>query len=252
MCKFFSCISNGNGNIMYLNSAQRKEVKDKYESFDSHTSIADYYGYKGKAEDVLNKYEFNPLTKKFRVDQINTTDDRDLILSQCLALDFKTIVPELIIKPIIHPFKDRQCSIVTEEDIILLKQWASVEASLEDSMLNSLEDSMLNSIRYLIENSVWDSIEASLEDPVWDSIRYLIENSVWDSVWASIGASVRAYASSFFDIKYYREDYSPCTKLWEKGLVPLFDSKTWRLHGKDGKVLWEDYSPCTKLDEATK
>ena len=28
--------------------------------------------------------------------------------------------------------------------------------------------------------------------------------------------------------------------LWNKGLVPSFDGKVWRLHGgPDGKVLWE-------------
>jgi hypothetical protein len=66
---------------------------------------------------------------------------------------------------------------------------------------------------------------------VWDS--------VWDSVWASVGASVRAYISSFFAIDY-KSDFSPCVKLWERGLALSFDGKTWRLHtGKKAKIVYE-------------
>lgn len=47
------------------------------------------------------------------------------------------------------------------------------------------------------------------------------------------------YISSFFDIKY-KHDFSSCIKLWERGLVPSFDGKIWRLHGyPNGKILWE-------------
>jgi hypothetical protein len=62
---------------------------------------------------------------------------------------------------------------------------------------------------------------------------------VWASVWA--------YTSSYFDLqewKYIEHEkgknpYQPCIDLWNKGLVPSFDGKTWRLHGKEGKILWE-------------
>ena len=55
----------------------------------------------------------------------------------------------------------------------------------------------------------------------------------------SVRSSVWAYKSSFFDIKY-RYDFSLCTKLWESGLVPSFDGKTWRLHsGKNADVVYE-------------
>ncbi len=186
-----------------------------HESFDSHTSIADYWKVR---EDKTNKYEFNPLTKKFIVDQINNVDDRTLVQEQCLALDFKAIVPELIIKPIIHPFKDRHCYRVTKKDLELLKQWAWVRASVRDS----------------VRDSVWASVRAS--------VRASVGASVWASVWASVGASVGGsvggYISSFFDVKY-KHDFTPCVKLWEKGLVPSYDGKIWRLHGDGGKLLWE-------------
>ena len=185
MCDFLSLVSDGKGKIMYFDSKIRKKIisgKLKYE-LDSHTSIADYYGYKAEKEDKLNKYEYNPLTKLFTVDQLNTVDDSSQVNLFCNKLDFKTIVPELIIKPIIHPFRDRLIAEVSKKDIKLVKEWASVG------------------------------------------------DSVGDSVWA--------YISSFFDIKY-KYDFSSCVELWEKGLVPSFDGKIWRLHGKGGKIVWTE------------
>jgi len=53
--------------------------------------------------------------------------------------------------------------------------------------------------------------------------------------------------SSFFNLpnwKYINHEegenpFQPCIDLWERGLVPSFDGKTWRLHGYKGKVVKE-------------
>ena len=232
MCKFFSLVSDGKGKIMYFDSVIRKKILSKKLNYelDSHTSIADYYGYKGKDEDTLNKYEYNPLTKKFQVDMLNTIDDSKNVGRFCNELDFKTIVPELIIKPIINPFIDIKTETISDEDVRLLKQWASFRASVWDSVRGSVWDS--------VRDSVWDSIKNSTRASVWSSIRNYTRDSVWSSVWDSIRNSVGAYMSTFFDIKY-KYDFSGCIKLWEKGLVPSFDGDTWRLHGFGGKILWE-------------
>ena len=205
MCGFFSLVSDGEGKIMYFDAVIRKKILTgelKYE-LDSHTSIADYYGYTGLKEDKLNKYEYNPWTKQLQVDSIGAdVDDKATVQDFCDKLDFKTIVPELIIKPIINPFTDRNITEVSKEDIELLKKWVSVR------------------------NSAWDSVRAF----VWDSVGY----SVWDFVRYFVGA----YISSFFDVKY-SYDFSSGVTLWEKGLVPSYDGRKWRLHGAKGKVIWE-------------
>ena len=246
MCKFFSCNSDGEGNVFYLNAEQRKATKDKYESPDSHTSIADYYGFIGKLEDKLNKYEFNPLTKQFTIDQLNARDDSEYVKDFLFRLDFKTIVPELIVKPIIHPFKDRKCETVTEDDIKLLIEWKSIRdsigGSVRDSVINSVDDFVSGFAKY----SIWDVVWKSVRNFVRDSVREFVWDSVWDFVreyiWDSVLNSVWAYISSFFNVEY-KYDFSPCIKLWEKGLVPSYDSndEVWRLHGfPDGKVVWEE------------
>jgi len=59
---------------------------------DSHTSIADYHGYKGAAEDKLNKYEYCPFTKKFTIDQINGEDDSNRVKKFLDNYDFTDIL----------------------------------------------------------------------------------------------------------------------------------------------------------------
>ena len=222
MCKFFSFVSDPTWPLTqrfrYFNWEQRQDFlkgKIQMESPDSHTSIAYYLGYTARMEDKLNKYEYNPLTGVFTVDQINNNiDDRDESEKWVRGLDFAIVVAPLIIKPIIHPFKIQPPEI-TPEVLELLKQWASVG------------------------NSVWDSVRASVGNSVWDSVRDSVRASVGNSVWDSVWDSVRAYISSFITIEY-KYDLSPAIKLWEMGLVPVFDGKVWKLcGGKKGQVLWE-------------
>jgi hypothetical protein len=217
MCQFFSCISNGQGKMFYFNAKIRNDIlfdELNYE-IDSHTSIAHYFE---KDEDKHNKYEFNPLTKQFIIDQLNTKDDSKCIKRQLLKLDFKTIVPSLIIKEIINPF-NIQPTKVTPEIINLLHKWDSVENSVGNS----------------VGNSVRDSVRDSVENSVRDSVRDSVENSVW------------GYIASFFNITSWKyaenlgtNPWESVQKLWELGFVPSFDGTTWRLHsGKNAEIVYE-------------
>ena len=221
MCQFFSLVSNGRGRIFYFNHIQRQEIESTDLEPDSHSSIVDYYRKNGQVadrnttEDLFNKWEYNPLTKELTCDTMNTKDDTESIQKFCDGLDFKTIVPELIIKPIVHPFKIKAGK-VGKREIDLLKEW--------------------DSVRY----SVWDSVGYS----VWDSVGY----SVGDSVRDSVGASVWAYISSFFQLDQWKgiehekgvNPFQSGIDLWESGFVPSFDGEVWRLHsGTDAKVVYE-------------
>ena len=220
MCNFFSLISDGTGKVYYFDAAVRKQIiagtlKDRsgnvYETTDSHSSIASYYKL---IDDHCNKWEYNPITGLLERDQINTVDDFDAVNDFCKALDFKTVVPELIIHPIIHPFRDVSAHEVAKKDIVNLRQWASVRAS------------------------------------VWESVRESVGASVWESVWASVRESVGAYISSYFDLQQWKyidhapgeNPYQPLIDLWNRGFVPSYGgkTKTWRLHqGKDAKIVYE-------------
>ncbi|MCP3680298.1 MAG: hypothetical protein GY782_08635 [Gammaproteobacteria bacterium] len=78
MCKFFSCISDGKGDVLYFKPEEvvkiMAEGNPKEYDFNSHTSIAHFHGVN---EDEHNKYEYS--NKGLHMDQINTTDDRDKV-----------------------------------------------------------------------------------------------------------------------------------------------------------------------------
>ena len=243
MCQFFSCVSNGQGNLFYFDWKMRKELlksnPEHYEP-DSHTSVAHKFNLNG---DKVNKYEYNPLTKEFIVDQINIKDDRALVKRKLDNMDWKTIIEPLIVKPIINPLTDVKEKKVTKKDINNLKKWSSVRDSVGafvgDSVGVFVGASVGDSVGVFVGvfvgasvgDSVWDSVWASVGDSVWDSVGASVEDSVWDSV--------GAYISSFFDIKY-EYDFKPSIELWERGFVPSFDGKIWRLHqGKDAKIVFK-------------
>ena len=80
MCRFLSAISNGKGKVLFftLEDIQKIEKENNPQDYDwnSHTSIADYHGIKGKKEDLWNKWQYNPETKELKVDGVlNAKDD---------------------------------------------------------------------------------------------------------------------------------------------------------------------------------
>ena len=270
MCKFFSFVTKGSQKYYFDWPERVKLLKSNPDDYnpDSHCSISAKFKLDG---DKVNKYEYNPLTGEFNVDQICIKDDQALAKKWVEKLDFKTIVEPLIIKPIIHPFEITSPEI-TDKHIELLKQWTSFRDSVRDSVMASFRasvwDSVGDSVGASVGASVWDSVRASVRDSVgdsvWDSVWDSVRDSVWDSVGASVGASVwdsvrdsvrasvwdsvGAYMSSFFDIKKWKyinhkEGENPfqcCIDLWEQGLVPNFDGGKWRLHGGGRvKILYE-------------
>lgn len=245
MCQFFSFVTDGQGGRYYLNWDYRKS--HFLQDCDSHSIIADVHGFKGKLLDTLNKYEYNPLTKEFTVDQINNeVDDRFQAEEWVRELDFKNVIEPLIIKDIVNPLLLKPKK-VTKKDIENLKKWNSIRNSIRNSVWDSVWDSIRNSVRDSVWNSVGDSVRnfvwASVWASVWTYVWASVRDSVGDSVGTSVGDSVRdsvvVYISSFFNIKC-DYDFSSLNELWNRGFVPSFDGTTWRLHsGKDAKIVYE-------------
>ena len=220
MCQFFSFVTDPVGHLAeyyHFDWEYRKANLDD-DGVDSHSHICAHFTLD---EDRCNKYEFNPLTKEFTVDQINSKrDDSEAAEKWANRLDFKTIVEPLIVKPIVNPLLLPKVDEPTEEQIDWLKEWASVR----------------------------DAVGAPTWDSVRDSVRASVGASVSDSVWESVRASSWAYFSSFFAIEY-KFDFSPAVKLWEAGLVPAFDGTTWRLYtGKPARVVYE-WTPDKEREE---
>jgi len=189
-------------------------------------------------QDRWSKYEYNPLTREFNIDEPVVGHDHEAAINWVQHLNFKTVVEPLIIKKIKNPLMGKPKK-ATSEILDLFNEWInvidSVRGSVWDSVGYSVWGSVWDSVGYSVRGSVWDSVGYSVRDSVRDSVGY----SVRDSVGYSVEDSVWVYISSFFKIKYER-DFSSDIKLWNSGFVPSFDGKTWRLHsGKDATVVYE-------------
>lgn len=97
MCNFFSFLSDGNSKLYYFSADQRrKRVKfrdiQSVPSYDSHTSIARYYGLN---EDDWSKAEYNPYTDKLTIDQQHTTWDDDKVRGMLAGVDWRGLCGDL-------------------------------------------------------------------------------------------------------------------------------------------------------------
>ena len=231
MCQFFSFVTDpvGHPAEYYCFDWEYRKANLDDDGVDSHSHICAHFALD---EDRCNKYEFNPLTKAFTIDQINSKrDDSEAAEKWANRLNFKEIVEPLIVKPIVNPLELPKVEQVTDEQIGWLKDWSSVKDSVGNSVGASVRASVGNSVWNSVGDSVWDSVGAS----VWASVRNLVGDSVGASVWASVWA----YVSTFFAIDH-KHDYSSAMKLWEAGLVPSFDGTMWRLHsGTNADIVYE-------------
>jgi hypothetical protein len=241
MSNFFSLASDPvTGKIMFFDAILRKSIKDGItkENSDSYAMIAFQFGYK---EDTVNKYKYNPWTHKFTTVKFNAVDDSKVVEEFCNQLDFFTIIPELIVKPIIHPFEVKRNEVV-EEDITNLNTWIKINNCYNDTGGN-INVNIWKRIGVSVSNSVRTCISFSAERCLWNSLWGLISDnigySIGDSVWKSVWHSYYAYVSSFFRIKY-DHDFTCLNELWNRGFVSSFDGTTWRLHsGEKAEVVYE-------------
>ena len=231
MCQFFSFVTDPVGHpAEYYHFDWEYRKADLYDDgVDSHSHICTHFKLN---EDRCNKYEFNPLTKAFKIDQINSErDDSEAAEKWANRLNFKEIVEPLIVKPIVNPFKLPKVEKPTDEQIGWLKDWSSVGDSVEDSVGDFAWSSVWSSVWSSAKNSVVDSVVDSVADSPADSVAEFVWSSVWDSV--------AAYVSSFFAIDF-KHDFSSAVNLWNAGLVPSFDGTMWRLHsGKNVDAVYE-------------
>ena len=242
MCEFYSFLTDDKGNRYAMGHKERQMILkgDLNLRADSHSSVAEYWFGDSKKEDNYNKFEFNPLTRELKLDQQNLlVDDTELININELIEEAKEAVPGLIIKPIIHPFKDVKFDgEITEEILDKLKEWDSVRDSVWDSVRASVWDSVWDSVgasvRASVRDSVWDSVGAS----VWASVRDSVRDSVWASVWAYISSFFNLESWRYTDSRSHINPFQSCIDLWEMGLVPNYDGTVWRLHSYKG-VVWE-------------
>ncbi len=241
MCQFFSCISNGKGKIRYFNADIRQQIRDGKLSYseDSHDSLCSYF----KTEiplDRANKYEYDPTTGEFTIDQINAKDDEGFPLDDskqveafCRKLDFNEVVPNWsyianVLKRLktYKPKNPITATKMPDEQIM-----RGVLVRIKDSVWNSVWASVRDSVGDSVWNSVWASVRASVGVSVGDSVRA----SVWDSVGGQ--SAICGYHAINKFLKLGIEH--PAFDLVELGVIVVQTGGMVKVYGKKGKFLGE-------------
>ena len=118
---------------------------------------------------------------------------------------------------------------ILKDKNLIKKLWASVRASVWDSIGNSVGnsvwDSVWNSVRDSVGASVWNSVWDSVRASVWNSVKASVKDSVGASIKASIKASVEAsVGDSVWDsVRDSVDEYSSYIDLSNYGWVSFYD-----------------------------
>jgi hypothetical protein len=227
MCKAFSAIVLKNG-----------EVKWKF-GMDSHSDILQHFGISDNEyeKDCLEfaRIEISPANGsylkpdrwEFKLDESITPTwwkKSYLIFAETEHKKWlKQLNKVLINKEIVMPFNIEPPQKILKKHLKLLRVWASVGASVRDS--------------------VWDSVRASVRDSVWDSVRASVGDSVRASVWDSVRDSVRASVYGQHDagwLSFYNYFRSVCGLVDQTnplmGLISVAQTSGWFL--PHAKICW--------------
>ena len=247
MCKAFSCVIGRDKTVTWRFGTDSHEDLIKIAGYTDDTIDPDKIEFCRIEISPKNGSYLEPDEWVFKIDMDVTPAWWTLAHKRACEREHKKWSKELdkvlVRKPIVHPFQITPPEKITDEHIQLVREWASVAESVRASVWAS--------VGYSVGASVGESVWASVRESVRDSVWYSVRDSVWYSVGASVGESVWAYIGTFFNIPRSGWNYTknilgegypfqPAVTLWELGLVPSFDGRTWRLHGgPDGRVLWE-------------
>ncbi len=215
MCNFFSCISNGKGKIWYFDASIRADIragKLKYEE-DSHASIANYFRRDMRlTEDQVNKYEYDPMSGQFTVDDQYATDenglkldDRERVEALCRNLDFSSIVAN----------------------------WSYVQDIL--TRLKSYKHENPFTAEEMPEPSKIKAVMTSIRGQVWGQVGDQVWGQVWDQVWGQVWVCACYAVKMFMALGY---DH-PAFDLIRLGVIVINVFGKFKVFGKGGKFLGE-------------
>ena len=211
MCNAFSCIIDREKNVTWRFGTDSHDALLKIAGLPDDTLDREKIRFCRVEISPKNKDYLNPDGWVFKIDMDITpawwTLAHKKTCQQAHKVWMGQLYKILVRKAIVHPFKITPPKKITKKHNDLLKEWASVRAS--------------------VRASVGASVRASVGDSVWAYCGsfFLLPRDTWK------------YTENIRTDEY---PFLPLVKLWEMGLVPSFDGKLWRLHGgPDAKILWE-------------
>ena len=222
MCEFFSFNTNGQGKYFYFTPKNIKKIKKednpKQYDFSSHTSIADYYG---ADEDNQNKYEYNPFSLEFKVDQINNDADDRIQAGKWVKnlfkfknrkdfLDFCNLYRSNIDY---NKMKKELNGIPTSNNVLkLLKRvenidWFKPQKIVQskvqlkvNTILNAVnldfkEEAEIKKLKYAEDwDAAWSAAWDAARSAAWDTARSTARSAARDAAWSAARDAARGAA----------------------------------------------------------
>ena len=232
--KFLSIVSRGDGVPLYFRAERRKVFIDAMLPYEDHYYVIAHEH--ALRLGSVNCYGYAPLTGEFTVNDLSVNDDSEIIKESCGHIDFKEVIPELVIEPIINPLVDIEPQTIKAEDIEALRQWST----MWNIAAGTLAQTASKQVGYGAFHDTWESVYNSIDD-IFHRIygERTMQDFLKDS--GAVGAATHAYHSSFFRLWGDGSNpFQPCIDLWKRGFVASFDWETWKLHsGPNGEVVFE-------------
>lgn len=227
MCYFFSFVTEPEkygGKRFYFNWKDRKKALEMNmkDVVDSHSWICSHFRLN---EDECNKYEYDPFTKVFLIDQTNSSIDDSVAAEEWVKqLDFKRIMEPIIYKNMVDPVT-LPTPTLTARDFENLDKWKEIVDNFSYSnIINEYPEFKL----------LWDAVSNKL---FYKNHHYLITSFKY------VKNLYVAYLLSFYTKADLNVDITCAIELWERGVIPVFSDNHWTLHS--GNSLNKLYS--TKL-----
>jgi hypothetical protein len=256
MCTFFSfctCPSFHPGKRFYFNWKQRNSKESAYQDIycDSHDHIIHHY----KLDDaVVNKYEYNPFTKRLIADTINSSiNDIAQVRDWAEKFDFKRIVKPLIKTDVINPF-DLPTADANMIAVDLLNKFIHLIESDDINIAAIAARSAIQIKHHVCTNLFYklkslSSCAYDIKTPIIHSLfehygaRYINE-SKYGKISRFIDLIDYLYFISLFDLDILKYLDIRCIKyveeLWNMGIVISYDGDKYRLHSDhNAKIIYE-------------
>jgi len=226
--EFLTLISNKR-RIYYSNYEARQYFLRNNLNPDSSLNIAKYFSLYPCREVLLDNYfvssknllsyEYNPLTQELA----QTSGKIDLeeyqkVKNLCKNLDFKQIVPNLIIKPLVRPLLSLNTPVIVSiEHKKLLNEWKEVADEITYS-----------GVRDLIKTYCGKSVR----DLVWITLSKKVQSNINLEKNQNFEKTFYAYISSFFDFEEFKK-FRCLAKLWEEDLFPIYEENDWKFNNSN-------------------
>ncbi len=208
MCEFLSLVESDRHAFYLFTPEQRiahrkKPLTDKHGNalkMDSHASICAFYRLD---EDVVNKYEWNPYTRKLHIDRREFDVDEARVLAYLDGLDLHTICGDIEgLRAFCDRMKDvpffKRCGSLPD-GVKLFATRTAARAAARDSAWDAANAAAsaaaLDAAMAAARDSAWDAARAAASTAARDAARAAARDAAWDAA-ASAAARVSANAAA--------------------------------------------------------